>query len=228
MLFSNEALEFLYINRLNDSREWYNEHKPEYRRLIIEPMTRLIDELTPTVLSIDPELDCTPKIGRCISRLYRDTRFSKDKSLYRDVVWCTFSRRGDALPCFFFEFSPRCVRWGMGYYCTPRPVMEQLRLMAAGNHPLYTAAMNSVRSSSRLVLTGEKYKRPHFPLQPAEKQDFMDRRDVCFICTLPVSALALPDIISLICEDFIALAPAYKLFTAADSAAHKPDNGGAN
>ena len=36
MLFSNEALEFLYINRLNDSREWYNEHKPEYRRLIIE------------------------------------------------------------------------------------------------------------------------------------------------------------------------------------------------
>ena len=125
MLFSNEALEFLYINRLNDSREWYNEHKPEYRRLIIEPMTRLIDELTPTVLSIDPELDCTPKIGRCISRLYRDTRFSKDKSLYRDVVWCTFSQRGDALPCFFFEFSPRCVRWGMGYYCTPRPVMEQ-------------------------------------------------------------------------------------------------------
>ena len=167
MLFSNEALEFLYINRLNDSREWYNEHKPEYRRLIIEPMTRLIDELTPTVLSIDPELDCTPKIGRCISRLYRDTRFSKDKSLYRDVVWCTFSRRGDDLPCFFFEFSPRCVRWGMGYYCTPRPVMEQLRLMAAGDHPLYTAAMNSVRSSSRLVLTGEKYKRPHFPLQPA-------------------------------------------------------------
>lgn len=119
MLFSNEALEFLYINRLNDSREWYNEHKPEYRRLIIEPMTRLIDELTPTVLSIDPELDCTPKIGRCISRLYRDTRFSKDKSLYRDVVWCTFSQRGDALPCFSLSF-PRAACAGVWATTAPR------------------------------------------------------------------------------------------------------------
>ena len=160
--FTAETIDFLWELRMNNSREWMEENRDRYKRVLKEPFDSLAAALAAESTAFGGrEMKCS------VSRINRDIRFSKDKSLYRDVVWCTFSRRGDDLPCFFFEFSPRCVRWGMGYYCTPRPVMEQLRLMAAGDHPLYTAAMNSLRSSSRLVLTGEKYKRPHFPLQPA-------------------------------------------------------------
>ena len=45
--FSRKTLEFLVENRLNDSRDWYMEHKGEYEQFVYEPLRCLVTALTP-------------------------------------------------------------------------------------------------------------------------------------------------------------------------------------
>ena len=219
MLFTDEALDFLYINRINNSREWFAAHREDYRRLIYEPMARFTEYLTPTVKSIDPLIDCTPKIGKCLSRIYRDTRFSLDKSLYRDTAWCCFMRQKklyNGLPGFFFEISPRQVRWGMGYYCASKEAMESLRSLVAMNHPLFLETAAMAQAHPELVLTGESYKRSRRPDLSAVQQDFINRKTVCFIRSLDISSLESPELEKNVETDFITLEAGYKLFMEAE------------
>ena len=53
MLFSEEAIGFLFENHARDSKEWFKEHKADYHRLIEEPFAELITALTPIMNDID-------------------------------------------------------------------------------------------------------------------------------------------------------------------------------
>ena len=117
MFFSQKTLDFLFENRVHDSRTWFHEHHDVYEQTVLGPARELVDALTPAMHSIDRQLICDGRIGRCISRINRDTRFSKNKELYRDVVWLVFMREKHAnYPCFYFELSPRGCNWGCGWY----------------------------------------------------------------------------------------------------------------
>ena len=220
MLITDEALDFLFINRINNSREFYQANKDKYRALVVEPLAQLVEELTPTVLSIDPEIECIPKIGKCISRVHRDTRFSYDKSLYRDTAWISFMRVKklyNGLPGFFFEISPRFVRWGMGYYCASKEAMESFRELVAQEHPLFKKTVKMARENGHLALEGESYKRSKRPDLSAVQQDYINRKSVCFICTQDISVLKREDLPELLKKDFAALKPAYELFMLAET-----------
>ena len=81
MPFSAQTLDFLFLNKLHDSREWFNERRDEYDAVVMEPMRKLVSNLAPVMMEIDPLLICEPKVNKSISRIFRDTRFSKDKSI---------------------------------------------------------------------------------------------------------------------------------------------------
>ena len=121
--FTEDTLEFLVRNKLMDSREWFHEHHGEYERLVVEPLADLVCALTPALAEIDPNIVCVPKVGKSISRIWRDTRRGPGLPIYRDVMWLTFLRaKQQGLPGFWFEFSPRALRWGCGWYQTePAP-----------------------------------------------------------------------------------------------------------
>ena len=105
MPFSAQSLDFLFENMLNDSKLWYNEHKEDYKKLIVQPFAELVNEMTGTMLEIDEQFICDPKK---ISRLYRDARYARGKSIFRDYVWYSFRHpKGEApLPEFYFSISP--------------------------------------------------------------------------------------------------------------------------
>ncbi|VTR59315.1 Uncharacterised protein [Serratia fonticola] len=67
-------------------------NKTAYEKYLLEPFQHLVKSLTPIVQEIDKNIEVSPKIGKTISRIYRDTRFSKDKSRFRDRMWLTFKR----------------------------------------------------------------------------------------------------------------------------------------
>ena len=90
MPISKQTLNFLAQNKFNNSREWFRAHKPEYQEYVLAPMAELVNLLAPTIQKIDPLIITEPKVGKAISRIYRDTRFSRDKSLYREVMWIVF------------------------------------------------------------------------------------------------------------------------------------------
>ena len=104
MLFSEEAIGFLFENHTRDSKEWFKEHKADYHRLIEEPFAELITALTPIMNDIDSRIVCDPKK---ISRLYKDARYNKGGPIFRESVWCSLKCQRDKseyhpMPEFYF------------------------------------------------------------------------------------------------------------------------------
>ena len=122
--FCPQGLDLLLENRLRDNKAFYEENKPALRQTVIEPFYALIEQLGPAMLRLDPQLIVEPK--KCLARLRRDTRFTRDKTMYRDHVWCVFVRDKSgwsSKPCFYFSLNQEDFSYGAGYYQTPPPVM---------------------------------------------------------------------------------------------------------
>ena len=49
MPFSQQSVDFLFENRLHDSREWFRDHKQTYAEQVTEPMKQLILDVAPAV-----------------------------------------------------------------------------------------------------------------------------------------------------------------------------------
>ena len=88
--FSEETLRFLFENKFRNSKEWYEAHRDLYKKYVYNPFVELINEVAPVMKEIDEQIITVP--SKLISRVRRDTRFTKDKSLYRDNAWFVFLR----------------------------------------------------------------------------------------------------------------------------------------
>jgi uncharacterized protein (TIGR02453 family) len=78
----NFVLGFLEELHDNNNREWFNENKKRYEKARKE-METFVDALIPELLKIDPAIG-TLTAKQTLFRIYRDIRFSKDKSPYKD------------------------------------------------------------------------------------------------------------------------------------------------
>lgn len=76
-MFSEKTIEFLKLNKLNNSKEWFNDHKDEYEEYVLLPLKELVYSLTSFMQSVDPLIICDASVNKTISRIYRDIRFSK-------------------------------------------------------------------------------------------------------------------------------------------------------
>ena len=108
--FSQEALDFLNDIRFNNNQAFYAANQARYERFVKRPMRELSDELAPVVQLIDPKLDTRP--GRTMSRIRRDTRYTKDKSPFRDHAWLGWRYPGEGRGEGFHR------DWGFGPDCS--------------------------------------------------------------------------------------------------------------
>ncbi len=182
--FSKKSLRFLTTVKAKNDKEWFIDHKREYERDLLEPLRSLVRGLGPSMLTIDPNFEITPSVNKTISRLYRDTRFSKDQSLFRDRMWITFKTRKDwqGHPGFFFEIAPDGYRYGMDYYRASPGTMKQLR-ERIDEHPKEFSKILSLFSKQKtFVVEGENYKRLFDPTKPDAIQNFYQRKNIYFVC----------------------------------------------
>lgn len=219
MPFSPETLDFLFINRAENRKDWYDAHKDDCKRYLITPLNELVAALTPTMLDIDPDMLTEPR--RCISRVRRDTRFSKDKTLYRDTAWVCFMRDKKlyhGLPGFFVELSPRGFRYGCGYYEADRASMESIRAMILADDPAYLAAARAFEEQSVFALEGESFKRDRFPGESGTKHDWLNLKNIDFIHnSRDFNLLFSPGLAERCAEDFRLIAPIYNFFMKAET-----------
>lgn len=219
-VFSEKTLEFLFENRLHDSKEWYHEHKDLQKKYVTEPFTELIAKLEPTMAIIDLRIDCNPKR---ISRIYRDVRFTKDKSTYRDNMWCTFGApkaESHELPSFYFGVSPRGYDYGLGYYSADRYTMEAVREMILENNKSFREAKKAYNSQNKFVFGGELYKRNRFPEQPPENCEWLNRKNIFFFYSnSDVKPLFQENLYKEVAADYLTLAPVYKFLVNAEERA---------
>ncbi len=86
--FRPEAIDFLADLAQNNERAWFQPRKAEYERLLKRPMEALVAALADRFATRRIPLQADP--ARSIFRIYRDTRFSKDKSPYKRSVGASF------------------------------------------------------------------------------------------------------------------------------------------
>lgn len=231
MPFSEKTLDFLFENRVVDSKSWFTEHRAEYNALVLDPLRELVTDLTPAMLKIDPQLNCEPKVGKCISRIYRDTRFTHDKHLFRDVMWCSFFRRKQlyyGLPGFFFEFSPRGMRWGCGYYQASPDSMEAARRLILSGDKDFQASLRMLKKHPQFFIEDTRYKRTRHADAPEALRPWLDQRSICLLSeSTDFSLLYSPTLAQTLGADFQTIAPLYRFLMKAESQVQKKPNGGA-
>ena len=214
MPFSDETMEFLVQNRMEDSRAWFHEHHKEYQKYVIEPLRDLVMDLTPTMLKIDDQFVVEPRVDRTISRIWRDTRFTKDPSLYRQNMWIIFKRdrmHSTEYPAMYFEVTPDRFFYGCGYYHASPSFMRTLREDVLANTSAFRAAQKAYRAQDIFQLEGELYKRPHYPDQPAEIADWLERKELGFYAESEDFDLLYSDRLGAkLAEDLAKIGPVYR------------------
>jgi len=132
--YTQEAFEFFMAIRFNNNRAFFQENRDWYLRAVREPTIALTAELADTALDIDPEFDC--RGHKCVSRINRDIRFSRDKSPYRDHIWLAFRRSDEergTTPSLYFELTDEAAGFGMGFYHQNKPLMDAIRRRMAAD-----------------------------------------------------------------------------------------------
>ncbi|MBR2156238.1 MAG: DUF2461 domain-containing protein [Clostridia bacterium] len=179
--FKPEAYMFLTELAFNNNRMWMDENRKRYREFLQQPMQQLAEMLLPTALEIDPEFN--PRLGCIVSRINRDTRYSKNKLPYRDHMWIAFRRTGQSLGeslCMYFEISPMGYSYGTGMYTTNLPLMKALRARAAADPEGFRQIITDP-ALGRYEPTGEPYKRDVVPGAQEDLKPYLNRRSLSFI-----------------------------------------------
>lgn len=176
--FPAEGLDLLIQNRLHNDRAFYEACKPRLKALVLEPFYRLCEAMTPVLSAIDPSFVTVPR--RMVSRIRRDTRFTKDKTLYRANLWLFFRRprpEGKNPPFFYFELAPDFWRYGCWGIWTPSE-RETARQMVLQEDAVFREAYQAVQRCPALHLVGERYKRPKYPDAPAVCQPWLNAKEL--------------------------------------------------
>jgi uncharacterized protein (TIGR02453 family) len=130
-MFEKSFLKFFRALAKNNNRDWFNEHKAEYKEVIVEPLTTFIALMAPRLNKITKHFVADPSSnGGSMFRIYRDVRFSKDKSPYKLHAACQFRHQlgKDAYaPGFYLHISPQEVIFGGGIWMPPNLVLAKIR-----------------------------------------------------------------------------------------------------
>lgn len=209
--FSRESIAFLGEVKRQNSKEWYEKNKSVYNSYLLEPFQNLVELLTPTMQNIDPHIEVAPAIGKTISRIYRDTRFSKDKSRFRDRMWLTFKRNKKHWidsPVYFFEIRPDGFYYGLGYYAATRATMDRVRENIIRRENEFRRATAHLLPMFELV--GEVYKRNLQPEQSEEIATWYNRKSFSVMKeNHDLDELFKPQLVNTLIDAFTQLAPLY-------------------
>ncbi len=130
--------------KIHNSRQWFEEHKHQYETMVLEPARDLVIEIGSMLQTVNPEINADPRVNKSIFRIYRDTRFSKDKTPYKTHLGI-FLWEGDRKKMensgFYFHIEPGNVFFAAGLYKFPPHLLKQYRTVVSNpkkNNELHT------------------------------------------------------------------------------------------
>lgn len=226
--FPEETVRFFLDLRFHNETSWFHAHREAYETYVRKPFSEFIEAMTPTVMRIADDMETRP--NKCLARINRDIRFTRDKSPYRDHMWMLFRRSGEEREhavMYWFELSPEVVEWGVGFWGYNRPAMDALReRMVKKPAEVRRVLRQCGIPDETLHIYGDRYKSMKPPagmsadlamLYPC-KEIYVKRVSV------PLAESYRPEIIDRVSEDFLRLKPLYLLLRqAADEGMAKLD-----
>ncbi len=172
-----DAFAFLFELRLNNEKGFFEANRERFNKSVRNPMRALAVGLEPVINKTDPLLITKP--SSCVSRIHRDTRFSSDKSPFRDHMWIAFRREEDKRLSdafvFYFEISPEHYAYGCGTYGPLPALMEKVRARAEAEEAHLVSIVKGLAKAG-FSLFGEDFKRPKVKEAPPEVLQIVNKK----------------------------------------------------
>ncbi|MDH5302286.1 MAG: TIGR02453 family protein [Gammaproteobacteria bacterium] len=130
--FSPKLFQFLRDLK-NNNKAWFEQNRDRYQQDVVEPMVAFIAAMVEPMREVSPYFQVVAKAhGGSMFRIYRDTRFAKDKRPYKENVGCQFRHEvgKDAhAPGFYVHLEPDNIFFGGGIWMPPTPVLNKVRMV---------------------------------------------------------------------------------------------------
>ena len=212
--FPAEALKFFRSLAKNNNREWFQPRKEIFETQVKEPMLALVEAINAEFAKFAPEYITEPK--KAVYRIYRDLRFSQDKSPYKTHIAAAFSRRSGAKEGsgghgtsagYFFSIGAKEIGIAGGVYEPSPEQMYAVRTWLAENHAGFRKLC---RPAEKLMgeMHGESLTRmpKGFPTEHAA-EDLLKRKRWIYWAALDAKLATSPKILPELIKHFKAMLP---------------------
>jgi len=171
--------------KVNNDRDWFADNKSRYEESVAEPCLDFIEALGPRLAEISPHFLAIPKkIGGSMFRIYRDTRFSKDKTPYKTHAGLQFRHvlgKDAHAPGFYLHLSPDEILMGGGLWKPPSPALAQIRAridergnewIAAKTGTAFVARYGDLEPGNSLIRPPKGYDAEHPLIDELKRRSF--------------------------------------------------------
>lgn len=213
-----EMYHFFWELAFNNNPEFFEANRDRYVREVKEPLTALAEALLPTALEIDGRF--STKTSSILSRIRRDTRYSHDKSPYRDHAWLGFRLPGAAISdglTPYAEFEREYYGYGMGMYYADPQLMQSFRARMLEEPDRFLSIVTNPAFTARFAESGDSYRRPKFTHATEALVPWLNKKRLSFTYTsAQLSRTTKPELLDELVEAFLLLKPVYRFFMRLD------------
>ena len=208
--FPEEGLKFLRALKRNNRREWFQPRKEIYETQVKAPMVELVTAVNSAMVRFAPMYTRDPRAA--IFRVYRDTRFSNDKTPYKTHIGAIFPRQGMGKlegAGLYFHVSSEEIEIAGGVYMPEPEVLRLIRQHLADHGDEFRAIVRG-RTLRKLLGEVEGEKAARIPKGFAcdhPEADLIRYKQVLFDLTLDPAVAATPKLLPEIVSRFRAMAP---------------------
>lgn len=182
--FPKDTLRFLNELEQNNSREWFNDNKERYESLVREPSLDFITAMGPELAKISDHFIAIPKkVGGSLMRVYRDTRFGKDKTPYKTNIGIQFRHEQGKdvhAPGYYLHIGNDSCYIGVGAWHPEPESLQKIRERIINQSAEWKKARNAKAFKSTFELGGDSLKRAprgidekHPLIEDLKRRDFI-------------------------------------------------------
>ncbi|WP_018294936.1 DUF2461 domain-containing protein [Mariprofundus ferrooxydans] len=210
--FSQDTMAYLEALAANNNRDWFNENKQRYEQYVREPALSFIEAVGERLPEFSPYFRADArKMGGSLMRVYRDSRFSKDKTPYKTNIGIQFRHEAGKdvhAPGYYLHISPSECFIGAGIWHPPADALLKIRQFIADEPDLWLAARDDEAFSRWFYLDGDSLKtaprgfdKTHPLIEDIRRKDFIGISDIA-----PV-LIEQADLADIACDYFTSAAP---------------------
>lgn len=219
-MFSKATLAFLGELAANNNRAWFEQNKPRYEALVREPALDFIDAMAPALQDFAPHFRADlRKVGGSLMRVYRDTRFARDKTPYKTNIGIQFRHelgKDVHAPGFYLHISTAESFLAAGCWHPAADALGRIRDLVAQQPEQWFAARDDERFAAHWMLDGDSLIRPprgYAADHPAI--DDLKRKDFIALAPLAKSEVIGPRLLERATTQFAAAVPLMKFLCGA-------------
>ena len=162
--FPKRAFDFLGGLEDNNNREWFESNRDVFESCLLRPAQDFVVEMGERLKTLSPSVSAIPLIDKSIFRIYRDTRFSTDKTPYKTHIGILFwdgSRKKLENPNYYVQLNKSSIFVGAGEYIFPSDTLKSYRDSVV--HPRRGAELRrilkNITGNPTYRIGGDHYKR---------------------------------------------------------------------